>query len=173
MNATLLQHARSAPIARPQLPKPLLLVDLLSWSFVIPPPPTFRCASTPTVSRSPLLCSLGTTLATCSTLMVSHHLGVLLHTLAPSLLHLGTDQGFATFLNPLPYVSFEQARYRRSPERSSPQRGFIPLDEFPSLVAVPHHCGRCPLAVTTRPSHHRSPLCHRSDRHPAPHETPC
>lgn len=24
-----------------------------------------------------------------------------------------------------------------------------PLDEFPSPVAVPHHCGRCPLAVST------------------------
>jgi hypothetical protein len=31
--------------------------------------------------------------------------------------------------------------------RRSPQRGFIPLEAFHSSIAVPHHCGRFPLAV--------------------------
>jgi hypothetical protein len=97
-------------------------------------------------------------LAKRSALMVSHHHDVFLHASAPSLLHLGTDQGFATFPNPLPCVRREQARFFHSPERPSPQRGFIPLDEFPPSVAVPHHCGLCPLAVTARHTRHRRPL---------------
>lgn len=50
---------------------------------------------------------------------------------------------------PLHPVTIKQARWH-SPKSTSPQRGFIPLDEFPSLVAVPHHCGRCPLVVIAR-----------------------
>jgi hypothetical protein len=105
-----------------------------------------------------LLRSLGTTLATRSAPMVSHHHDVFLHTPAPSLLHLGTDQGFIAFLNPPPCFLHEQARSLHSPERSSPQRGFTPLDEFPPSVAVPHHCGLCPLAVTARHTRHHRPL---------------
>jgi hypothetical protein len=29
-----------------------------------------------------------------------------------------------------------------------PATRFTPFEDFPSLAAVPHHCGRCPLAVT-------------------------
>jgi len=41
-----------------------------------------------------------------------------------------------------------------------PAARFTPSEEFPSSIAVPHHCGLCPLAVVSpaRPSVHRSDL---------------
>jgi hypothetical protein len=38
-----------------------------------------------------------------------------------------------------------------------PATRFIPLEEFPSTAAAPHHCGRCLLAVTTRSTRSNKP----------------
>jgi len=65
---------------------------------------------------------------------------------------------FATFLGlathnpqPKPTISGKHPPF--------PAARFTPLEEFPSPVAVPHHCGRCPPVVLSRPS----PWPHRSE----------
>jgi len=39
-----------------------------------------------------------------------------------------------------------------------PTTSFTPLEEFHPTAAVPHHCGRCPLAVASVPSGHLLPV---------------
>jgi hypothetical protein len=59
--------------------------------------------------------------------------------------------GFAAFRNapPLTHTSWirRSALCAFEQHTLSPQRGFIPFEAFHSSVAVPHHCGRFPLAV--------------------------
>ena len=56
----------------------------------------------------------------------------------------------------------------------------VPLEEFPLSVAVPHHCGPCPLAVTTQLAFHNpkrnseeSRTGQKSTRRPASRSTNC
>jgi hypothetical protein len=59
---------------------------------------------------------------------------------------------------PLPvlgFAAFPVANDRRLPKESRttvpfPATRFVPFEGFPSSTAVPHHCGRCPLAVSAR-----------------------
>jgi len=83
---------------------------------------------------------------TCSALVVSHHLDGLLRTTVSGLLHPDTRWSSLRFwmappkvCRPKPTPNGEQTPF--------PATRFTPLEEFPSPVAVPHHCGRCPLAV--------------------------
>jgi len=83
----------------------------------------------------------------CSAPVVSHHLGGLLRATAAGLLH--------------PAAGHEVHRVSRCvrpklpkvlrPVSPFPATRFIPFEGFPSPVAVPHHCGRCPPAVGRRP----------------------
>lgn len=56
--------------------------------------------------------------------------------------------GFIAF-PPSPNPSARQVSIALALSGGFPATRFIPLDEFPSSTAVPHHCGLCPLAVTT------------------------
>jgi hypothetical protein len=74
-------------------------------------------------------------------LVVSHHLDGLSRSTVLGLLRPSTEQDSLCFghtrpgsENPGHHVSF-------------PTAPFIPFEEFPSLAAVPHHCGRCLLDV--------------------------
>jgi len=66
-----------------------------------------------------------------------------------------TGLGFVAPRSRMGFVAFlESAPTQRQPkptingEQSSfPATRFTPSEEFPSSVAVPHHCGRCPLVV--------------------------
>jgi len=57
---------------------------------------------------------------------------------------------------PLPALGFDAFRGVCGPDVrglpgafSTPRIATLPFEEFPSSAAVPHHCGRCPLAVAT------------------------
>jgi hypothetical protein len=88
-----------------------------------------------------------------SAFVVSHHHDGLLHVKVTGLLHPATGQGF---------VAFPASRHQGGPKAALDTVG-IPRDavhtlrRFPSSAAVPHRCGRCPLAVTD----------HRPVLHPA------
>jgi hypothetical protein len=80
-----------------------------------------------------------------SALVVLHHLDGFLQDGLPSLLHLGTGRGSPCF-----HLTHPVTR-----SGSCVLIALTPLEEFPSPVAVPHHCGRCLLAVhATRTTHH-------------------
>ena len=78
----------------------------------------------------------------CSDLVVSHHLVGLLRVTVSSVLQPEPTMGFVAFL------PGAQARSLLLPRRPGFPATQLPLDEFPSLTAVPHHCGRCPPVVT-------------------------
>ena len=68
---------------------------------------------------------------------------------ATGLLHPATDLGFAAFhaaqhLHPL----LPRDSRTRDTRTALPATRFTPFEDFPSSTAVPHHCGRCLLAVT-------------------------
>jgi hypothetical protein len=99
-----------------------------------------------------------------SALVVSHYSDGLLRTQASGLLHPETGWSSRRFqVVPPPVVSRSQRLMVDS--HSFPHARFTPSEEYPSPVAVPHHCGRCLLAVLSRRdrSEHRSvrldPLC--------------
>jgi len=74
-----------------------------------------------------------------------------------------TGFGFIAPRNRMEFAAFPrfapicgQPKLTTDGERSPiPATRFTPLEEFPSPVAVPHHCGHCPLAVLS--------LCDRFD----------
>jgi len=76
-----------------------------------------------------------------------------------SLLHLETGKSSLRFqVLPPPSASRSQRLMGDGP--LFPHARFTPFEEFPSPVAVPHHCGRCLLAVLS----HRDRFKHRSAR---------
>jgi hypothetical protein len=95
---------------------------------------------------------------TCSDPVVSHHLAGLLRTsglgfIAPrNRKEFAAFPGFATtFCQPKP--TSDGGRFPFLATR------FTPFEEFPSPVAVPHHCGRCLLAVLFASPPFRTPKC--------------
>jgi hypothetical protein len=66
-------------------------------------------------------------------------------------------QGLRVCCTPLPALGFDAfpgSGFPAHPKVSwmafaFPAPRVIPFEEFPSSAAVPHHCGRCPLAVST------------------------
>jgi hypothetical protein len=79
--------------------------------------------------------------------VVSHHLDGFLHIEVTGLLHPATGLGFVTFR------SFPAPSRPKTPRvlEVFPVTRFTPFEDFPSPAAVPHHCGRCPPAVTVLP----------------------
>jgi len=73
--------------------------------------------------------------------MVSHHLDGLCSLKALGLLRPRTGQDSLNF-RPVPPASEDVGHH--APSQSTL---FTPLEDFPSLVAVLHHCSRCPLGV--------------------------
>jgi hypothetical protein len=65
------------------------------------------------------------------------------------LLHPAASQGFAAFRVFPPPTSPEGDKRGSG---TVPATRFTPFEEFPSSAAVPHHCGRCLLAVAVRRS---------------------
>jgi hypothetical protein len=65
-------------------------------------------------------------------------------------------------------------RRRLEPSGTIPATRFTPFEDFPSPAAAPHHCGRCPPAVTVLPGSTsgrnrlscRPPLAEARDVHP-------
>jgi hypothetical protein len=53
-------------------------------------------------------------------------------------------KGSPRFMRPEPSATRRRHRY----SLALPATRFTPSEDFPSPAAVPHHCGRCPLAVT-------------------------
>jgi hypothetical protein len=157
MNFALLQCASSAPTRRAHLPKPMCSPNLLSWAFVRPSADIPDMQVSPTPSRRTTLRMLGTNRTSCSASVVSLHHDGLLRMPAPGLLHPGTDRGVhcvSAFPEPETGTTSPRKRESLGPQPLAPSGGFpatrfIPLDEFPSSAAAPHHCGRCPLVVTT------------------------
>jgi hypothetical protein len=49
-------------------------------------------------------------------------------------------------------TAFMAVRRRPCPTEALPAPRIVPFEEFPSSAAVPHHCGRCPHGVATRPT---------------------
>jgi hypothetical protein len=41
----------------------------------------------------------------------------------------------------------QSPKTRQTGQAASPHARFTPFEDFPSSAAVPHHCGRCPLAI--------------------------
>jgi len=91
-----------------------------------------------------------------------------------SLLHPETGKSSLRFqVLPPPSVSRSQRLMGDGP--LFPLARFTPFEEFPSPVAVPHHCGRCLLAVMSlanrsehrnvRPDRVRVPTSHHNRRH--------
>ena len=78
----------------------------------------------------------------CSVLMLSQHLDGLLQLPTSGLLHPDVDHGVR-------YVSKLLHRRKRRVPIFFPATRFIPPEEFPLLVAVPHRCGPYLLAVTS------------------------
>jgi len=74
-------------------------------------------------------------------LVVSHHLDGLSHPTVLGLLRPSTEQDSLCFGHTRP--GSEDPGHRMS----FPTAPFTPFEEFPSLAAVPHHCGRCLLDV--------------------------
>jgi len=156
MNFALLQCASKAPTLLPRQPKPMRSSSLLSWSFVRPSADIPDVQVSPTPPRERTLRTPGATRTSRSASVVSLHHDGLLRTSAPGLLQPGTDPGVHCV------SAFPEPRPERTPHASVkcsdpslvlsggiPATRFVPLDEFPSSAAVPHHCGRCPLAVAT------------------------
>jgi hypothetical protein len=77
---------------------------------------------------------------TSSTHVVSHHLGGLSRPEVLGLLRPSTGQDSLCF-------GPDRPAPKCSPTETLPTAPFTPFEDFPSLVAVPHHCGRCPLGV--------------------------
>jgi hypothetical protein len=73
--------------------------------------------------------------------VVSHHLDGFGKLRGLGLLRPSTGQDSLNFEYPGPHPKMLVIRV---PSRSAQ---FTPFEDFPSLVAVPHHCGRCPLDV--------------------------
>jgi len=71
--------------------------------------------------------------------MVSHHLDGLSSLKGLGLLRPNTGQDSLNFRLVWPPSEDDGHRVPFQSVR------FTPFEEFPSLVAVPHHCGRCPL----------------------------
>jgi hypothetical protein len=104
-------------------------------------------ASTPSGSEELPLGRRNYPATSCSALVVSHHLGGLLRAAAAGLLHPAAGPGVrrvSRCLRPgLPKVP--------RPVGPFPATRIVPFEGFPSTVAVPHHCGRCPPAVGRQP----------------------
>jgi hypothetical protein len=99
-----------------------------------------EAAPFPTEGSTPRPRTRGTTRIVGSTLVVLHHLGGFRTLQFPGLLHPGTEQDS---------LRFQLAEPRSKPglTRAFPGSAFTPFEAFPSLVAVPHHYGRCLLGV--------------------------
>jgi hypothetical protein len=76
-----------------------------------------------------------------SALVVSHHLGGFGSLQVLGLLRPSTEQ------DSLRFGLVEPSTRRPGLSRAVPGSAFTPFEVFPSLAAVPHHCGRCPLGV--------------------------
>jgi len=81
-----------------------------------------------------------------SVLVVSHHLDGLLRIQVSGLLHPETELGSLRFWSLAPTDSWPKPITCGELSSVLATR-FTPSEEFPSSVAVPHHCGRCPLVV--------------------------
>ena len=92
---------------------------------------------------------------------VSHRLDALLHSAVAGLLHPAPVMGFTVFCVSAPRC-LGRSRVRAT---SRAPRCWIPLDEFHSSAAVPHHCDRCLLAVPP-PSALREEGCPPAPAHP-------
>jgi hypothetical protein len=78
---------------------------------------------------------------------------------APGVLQPVTVLGFATFPPPHPQPASQLRVQDLSRDTNHTPR------RIPSTVAVPHHCGRCPLAVTADPATQDTPVhSHRTSR---------
>jgi hypothetical protein len=104
-----------------------------------------------------------------SALVGSHHLDGFSHRdfgfVAPR-----SRPGFVTFRDDRPIQHLTEAKHRRGVAAPFPATRFTPLEEYPSSVAVPHHCGRCLLAVrsfaATVTAEAFTEPCARSDKPP-------
>jgi hypothetical protein len=97
-----------------------------------------------------LRCAGSTRCTSCSALVDSHHLDGLLRSGVPDILQPGADKVRCVSRHRLLRACFVTRRSRSSTLACmcrSPQTRFIPFEAFPSPIAVPHHCGRCPPAV--------------------------
>jgi hypothetical protein len=121
---------------------------LLSWHYLLSPRycSTVR-PSTPSGSEELPLGRRYHPTTSCSTLVVSHHLGGLLRATAAGLLHPAASHGVRR-------VSWcrrpSHPRVLR-PVDPFPATRFIPFKGFPSSAAVPHHCGPFLHAVDRQP----------------------
>jgi hypothetical protein len=130
-------------------------LPLLRFARVVPLRRFSRCVASPSVlphlwrdgaSRFRTVRSRG-----CS------HLSGFSHTPVPDVLQSSPTMGFATFPLVVDRVGeLAEASSPLGPRRVSPTARFVPLEAFPSSVAVPHSCGRCPLDVTATPPSHCS-----------------
>jgi hypothetical protein len=77
-------------------------------------------------------------------------------------------KGLRVYCAPLPVLEFATFQHHdglvdaEATARSGmtiPATRFTPLEEFPSLAAVLHHCSRCPLAVTVHFTPREAPRC--------------
>lgn len=87
-----------------------------------------------------------------SALVVSHHLDGLLHSAGcRPIASCYRSWGSPAFLSGRLHVPIDHRSDRPRPGHAPAALAarFVPYKEFPSPVAVPHHCGRCLLAVHT------------------------
>jgi len=88
-----------------------------------------------------------------SVLVVSRHLDSLLHTKLADLLHSALNHGVRYVSIPTQPVFHKRNR----PRKNFPATHFIPLEEYPSPVAVSCHHNRYPLAVVESCSNAKAP----------------
>jgi hypothetical protein len=119
-------------------------------SFLAPPPFSTRCVYTRQGSEEPGIASAAPPATGCSVRMVSHHLDGFLRTELPGVLHPEPVMGFVAF--PAFVLRREQLRIPAT---------LTPLDEVPSPVAVPHHCGSLPSCRSCLPLERERPATPR------------
>jgi hypothetical protein len=107
-------------------------------------PPTWRCASTPGATNR----AFGSSAATREVMFRPR--GFPPHRrFAP--------HGVSGVLQPVPVVRFAAFRPFEQALRTSPRRGSTPRRIPLAGSTAPHHCGRCPPAVTANPTHGPQP----------------
>jgi hypothetical protein len=146
VNFALLQCASRAPARLPHQPKSMRSPNLLSWSFVRPSADIPDAQVSPTAPRRKPLRPSG---ATQTTVPPPWFLSTVTGCSArqpQACCSLVPAMGFTAFP---PFANPDTGRIQRlAPSKGIPAARFIPFDEFPSSAAVPHHCGRCPPAIT-------------------------
>jgi len=152
----------ASPSARPLSPWISRLIRLSWASPALSLPPVDSPGRPLPVGVSTFLwCAGSTRCASCSVLVDFHHLDGLLRSGGSGMLQPDPDRVRCVSRCP-PSCRLlrgpEDPRSKRSSSQASfPATRFIPFEAFPSPVAVPHHCGRCPPAVVVPRSRQTGP----------------